>query len=364
MLWTTDDLLSTIRSRQMFPTASKGSLSDPVLLQFATEELYITLLPLIFGLREKYYETYVDTVYADNITALPIPSRSIGGTTSVVQHLYGFEVNDLDPIDQVRVSTSQGRARPSNIYFQNNSICFYPPPAGAEGTIRIRYFQRPNRLEQTANCGQITAVDPVAMTVTISGTTVPTTWTTMSTFDFIPATANQATPYGLNSSVSDITNNILTFYSLPVGPTFTATTTLNSNVLTAVSSMMGVQVGMPIVGTGIPANAYILTFTPTTITISSAATASATGITMNTYLPAIGDWMALAEYTPIPEIPFEMQAVLAQVTALRALYAIKDKEGAAIAEKNLNAMLQNSSKLLTARDQGGMKRVVNSWRNF
>jgi hypothetical protein len=55
---------------------------------------------------------------------------------------------------------------------------------------------------------------------------------------------------------------------------FTATTTSGNTGLTGVSSTTGLLVGQVVSGTGIPANATITGISGTTVTISSAATAS------------------------------------------------------------------------------------------
>lgn len=295
MAWTTADLLTTIKNRQMFPDASTGSLSSAVLLQFATEELYLVLVPLITGVREKYYETYLDTSYTTSTTSMTIPARAISGALSCVQYILNTDVRQLLPIDPGQVSTTQTAAYPSNYYFENNSIVFYPPPSQTQGTVRMRYFQRPSRLEQTSNCAQITAINTGTKVVTC---VPPTTWTTSNIFDFIPQTAAQATPSGKDLVITAITTTSMTFSAaLPSGL-------------------------------------------------------------------AVGDWIALAEYTPIPEIPFEFQALLAQATAVRALGAINDATGLAPAKADLETMAQAAVKLLTPRDHLGTKRIVSGWRGY
>ncbi len=233
----------------MFPDASSGSLSSTSLLSFATEELFITLVPMILSVREKYYETYLDTVYTSATTSIALPARSVGGTLSAVQYLANTAVRPLNPIDPASIANTQGAGSPSHYYFQNNAIVLYPPPAAnASGTVRMRYFQRPSRLEQTSNCAQITAIDLLGVTVTV--TAAPSTWTVGTTVDFVPQTASQATPYALDKAITNVATNVITFATLPTGV-------------------------------------------------------------------AVGDWLALAEYTPIPEVPFEFQTVLAQATACK-----------------------------------------------
>ncbi len=210
--WTTTDLLSTIRDRAMFPDASAGSLGPASLLQFATEELLITLMPMILGVREKYYETYTDTTVTPSTTSIPLPSRAAGGVLSAVQYIFGTKIRQLQPIDPSVIATTQTSLHPTNFYYENNSIIPYPPPASASGGfIRMRYFQRPNRLEQTSNCAQV--LSSTATTVTCSS--VPSTWAIGNTIDFIPYTQSQATPYAIDQAITGVASSVLTFASVP-----------------------------------------------------------------------------------------------------------------------------------------------------
>jgi hypothetical protein len=82
---------------------------------------------------------------------------------------------------------------------------------------------------------------------------------------------------------------------------------------------------------------------------------------------AVGDWIALAEYSPIPQIPHEFQPVLSQMTVVKALEALGDRDGAAVANKVLNdpqtGMIVSCLKLITPRVQGTPKKVIGrTWR--
>lgn len=291
--WTTVDLLSTIKNRAMIPDASTGSLGTATLLNIATEELFITLVPMILSCREKYYETYSDTTITSSTTSIAVPARAIGGALASVLYIFGTDVRQMLPIDPSTITTTQTASYPTNYYFQNNSIIPYPLPSSTQGTIRMRYFQRPNRLEQTTNCAQVVSFD--ATTVTCSS--VPSTWITGNTVDFIPKTQAQATPYGLDSALTNVTSTVLTFAATPSGV-------------------------------------------------------------------AVGDWIALSEYTPIPEVPFEFQAVLAQAAACKALEAVKDTAGLKNAAEALEKYVAAALRIMTPRDQNGPKKVLSGWRRF
>lgn len=93
------------------------------------------------------------------------------------------------------------------------------------------------------------------------------------------------TMYGLYASVGGEHRYLRARSTLDVFDTgtFTATgdtTASSATVLNASASSGAIQAGMRISGTGIPANTYILTVASTTLTLSTAATATATGVTL------------------------------------------------------------------------------------
>lgn len=71
-------------------------------------------------------------------------------------------------------------------------------------------------------------------------------------------------------------------FNVAVAPAaFTGNTTNSSAVITTVSTTVGLQIGMAVSGSGIPAGAYIISIDSTSqITISAAATATAAGVTI------------------------------------------------------------------------------------
>lgn len=74
---------------------------------------------------------------------------------------------------------------------------------------------------------------------------------------------------------------------------------------------------------------------------------------------AVGDWIAPAEYSPIPQLPYEFHAILAQLTVCKVLEAMGDREGATSAFKDVQTDLENILKLVTPRNQGERKKVIN-----
>lgn len=72
---------------------------------------------------------------------------------------------------------------------------------------------------------------------------------------------------------------------------------------------------------------------------------------------AVGDWLSPADYSPIPQVPFEFQPVLAQMTVVKALEALGDREGGAAALKDLATIQASALQLVTPRNHGEPKKV-------
>jgi hypothetical protein len=299
--YTTDDLIKSVRVRGMFPDASKGSLSAENILLMATEELRETIVPIIMSVREKYYETFIDYPMTEGQAIYQIPERAVGSLASCVQYIINKAVTNLAPLDPNQVATTDTGSYPKGFYFENDHIVIYPMPNATQGDVRIRYFQRPSILADTLDCAQITAVDPANNTVTVR--TYPSSWASAMLMDFVSNKVPYS-PYGVDTAIKVISaGNVISFDALP---------TNREGKLQVVK----------------------------------------------------GDWLALAGYTPIPEIMTEFFPVLSQRVVVKILEATGDKEGSALAKDDLKFILGNAIKLITPRDQFGLKKVKSDWRNW
>ena len=87
------------------------------------------------------------------------------------------------------------------------------------------------------------------------------------------------------------------------GGTPTGTTTSGSNVITALSSNAGLQIGQRVINANIPDGAWITAFTSNTITLSTAATGSATGTALT--VPIMGSSASTFSYSPTDPVAIE-----------------------------------------------------------
>ena len=102
--------------------------------------------------------------------------------------------------------------------------------------------------------------------------------------DYVPnATANEV---NISSGVIRKTSIREAIYHSGVIHTALTNTTNGSTTITLAASTTKISANCPIVGPGIPAGAYVVSGSGTTYVISSAATATATGVTTSFYNPA------------------------------------------------------------------------------
>lgn len=101
------------------------------------------------------------------------------------------------------------------------------------------------------------------------------------------------------------------------------------------------------------------------LAIDQAATLSVNDLTFAVALPtdpaslAVGDYVTLAEESPVPQIPPEMHPVLAQRVIVKVLEAIGDSSGMQAAQSKLEEAEHAALTLLSPRVDGEPKRIRN-----
>jgi hypothetical protein len=75
---------------------------------------------------------------------------------------------------------------------------------------------------------------------------------------------------------------------------------------------------------------------------------------------AVGDWIAAAGYSPLPQLPEELQPVLAQKVVCQVLEALGDAQGLQLHQARLKSLLDNALKLISPRVKGGQKKVIST----
>lgn len=245
-------------------------------------------MPLILSVREEWYVATFNHTITANQSNYAFPPRASGRILRDVQILSGTDLTPLEPMDSEDVFTT-GTGSPQAFYLENDDVVLYPTPGTTAGTLRLRYFRRPNRLTAVSSCSQISNINTGTGVVTLTAAP-PSTWGVGTSIDFIKNTSPFST-LGMDYAITNVSGSDVTFASLP--------TPLSTN-----------------------------------------------------------DWLAPAEYTPIPQIPQEFFPVLAQMTVVKALEAYGDREGAMAAFKDLQIIEKNAVAMISPRVHSERKKVI------
>lgn len=294
---TSDTLIESVKRRSAIPE-SQVTFEDDDILAFANEEMQIGLVPCVLKMHEEFL-VYTDTqTLVPNISSYDIPERAIG---SRLRSLF-YEDNGTNLREMARINPDD------LVFYQNISSINYPKVFYLENNSVILVPQisaSPTGtlvMKYFMRPNQLVDEDRVATIISIDTTTgviqvtfVPTIFSTMTPCDMLQTVGGHKTR------------------------------TINK------------------VPTSINTITNTITFTPSDLP---------TGL-------SVGDIIALAGETIIPQMPDELHPVLAQRTACRCLAAQKDLEGLAEANAKLQEMEVNLGILVDNRTEGQPMKVNN-----
>lgn len=167
-------------------------------------------------------------------------------------------------------------------------------PVITMGVVRLHYLQAPNLMVPVSAAAQVTAINMTTKVLTFAA--MPTTFTVASSFDCVADQPHFGWRF-IDMVPTALDATTVTFSSLPV-------------------------------------DAY------------------------GNSLIKVGDWLALAGQTPIPQVPREFSPLVVQRTVLKYYEAQNYKDKAALAEKKLEQMETALFKLINPRISGSPKRIV------
>lgn len=211
MAYTTSQLLQAIERRSFAPE-NQLTFSTEELLAMAHEELQSVILPAILAVREEYFVTHTDYAVTAGQSGYDVPPRSIGLVVREIQLVNSTgSYRDLPRMEPEDVRSSQSGS-PQAFFVKNNQIHLYPTPSATQDTLRVQFFASPGLFVEPSAAAIISAIDTATNVVTVS--TIPSTWTTGDTFDFISSKGGHEYR-GLDFTSTLVSGNDITFSSLP-----------------------------------------------------------------------------------------------------------------------------------------------------
>lgn len=298
-MYTTDDLIASVKSRAAVPTA-QNTFSATDFLRFGTEEISSKMLPLILHNIEDFYSKIVSITIVSGTSNYAIPSRAVAGALRNVQVILNpqagqgsnnnrIQLQRLAPEDLYVLSSSWGWAiQKVGFYFEGNDIVIFPTPQQENSVLRLTYYMRPGQLVPVSACARVTAIDTGTGDVTCSA--VPSTFTVNTPLDMVQAKPGfdyvtyDATP-------TNVSGDVITFASIP--------STL-----------------------------------------------------------AVGDYICLSGQSCVVQVPAELQPLLSQYVAIRCLSAQTDSEALKNALAELKVLEANANMLIAPRAVSSPKRAT------
>lgn len=293
-IWVVDNLVESIKLRGL-PPSSQNTFTSDGYIQILSEEMQSHIVPIIDSISEEYFVTNVDLTYDPTVNSYDLPSRAVGG-----------KLRDVVFVDSSGNEINIPRLRPEDIKTRSQFIRYQPAPWGfyLRGNKCILFLganlqNQPAypilRLKIIRRPNILTSQANCGQILNIIGNTV---------------TLSYADPSWTTTNIFDIIQNEPGFSS-------------KGDDLT-VSGIAGFD------------------------------------ITFNS-LPSsviVGDWVALANYSPIPQIPVEGHFVLAQYATAKILEALGDTMGMQAALAKAEQLRERFLQILTPRVEGSVIKLV------
>jgi hypothetical protein len=296
--YTASDLIESAKVRCLVPV-DEVTFKEEDLLRFANEEIQNTILPYVLRLKEEFYvvREYLQT--STNKVAYSIPYRAIGNK---VRQLYFTNVPN-----RTGTMNALNRIQPEDINFSyagtdvnqfyvENSEITFPVASMPAGYVEMSYYLRPNKLVKASRVGIIADIDRTNGIITVSNNIFPSNLVSGTQVDFL-----QSKPIYKN-------------YAWDID---------------------------------------IVAVNTTTKQITVAAASIPEGL-------VVGDLIATAGETIVPQIPTELMSFLSQCIALRILEAQGDIDNYKAASEKLKQMSDSLIHLLDSRTEGNPQKFNNN----
>lgn len=291
-------ILASIKTRGLLPT-SQQTYTDSDLITLANDELQIGVVPFIMKFRSEYYVTDEQDAIVSNKDSYDIPTRAIGGKVRNLCVVDNLD-NEYDLPQIAKEDRKFYNTQSGNANF--NAFVFY-----FEGNA-VKICPKPTNVTSQTYLKQAYYIRPSQLI----------------------ASSSAAQITAIDTGLLQVTVNIV-----PTGM--------------SASTPIDFVRGTP----GFECRAIDITpvsLAGTIFTFSS--------------LPeslAVGDWISLANTSPIPQIPLELFSMLSQRVVVKVMEGLGDAQGLQIAQSKLKEMEDAAAHLLSPRSDGNPKKLINRY---
>jgi hypothetical protein len=372
----TGDLIRSIKRRAFIPN-SQETFTDEDLLEMATEEVNIGLVPLIQRMHEEHLVYYIEIELEAGRKRYPIPARAHGNKLRdlalVDENDNVFEMHrySLNEISDFTNTTTYINTR--GFYLENNDVIITNFDVNIGNKLRFYFHMRPNHLvaesrgaivQSIINTQEINQIDPKAGTITNitagSKTILECPNHGLQNGSLVLLTGTDVTPSieGFHE-ISVIDSN---FYSISVD------TTSVGAISGSYSAALNVRkLRLDLLPQSFLNNDFfdfVQNISPNKILNYDARVNSINQLSNEISFPieeadevVVGSYINLAEETFVPNIPTELHPILAQRVAVTCLEAMGDEQNKQSAERKLAKMEQDAGTFLDNRVEGAPQKI-------
>jgi len=374
----TADLIRSIKRRAMIPT-SQETFTDTDLLEMATEEINLGLIPLIQRMHEEHLVYYIDIKLEIGKKRYPIPSRAHGNKLRDValidenENVFEMHRYSLNELSDFSNTTAYINAR--GFYLENNDVILTNFQTNIGQNLRMYFYMRPNCLILESNGAVIETITDLVEVDKITPITKSITSLTPSGSKAIILCPDHGISNGRKVSLSGITLSDLSIFS-----GIYEIYVINSNSFSIVSSvslsgtggslslMLDVKsIKFKILPSHMIADDlfdFVQHVSPNKILYYDIIKNDVSPSLNTMSFPAssipdiqIGDYATAAEETIVPNIPSELHPILAQRVAIACLEAMGDEQNKQSAERKLAAMEKDAGTFLDNRVEGAQIKI-------
>lgn len=207
MSQTTKEIIQAIKLKGSFPT-SNVLFTTADFLTLLNDEMNTNVVPLLTKLNGEYFLTYKDYSLTPGKNNYRIPSRAVASSLRDIQLIENgttISLNRLQEEDKESGSVL-------GYFLKGNEVVIQPTPVSSNVTLRLAYYRRSSKLVSTTRCADITEIDTVNKSITVSG--LPSNIALTTLVDFVQAES----PYdvlSLDQAISSISGTTIFFTELP-----------------------------------------------------------------------------------------------------------------------------------------------------
>lgn len=372
----TGDLIRSIKRRAFIPN-SQETFTDEDLLEMATEEINIGLVPLIQRMHEEHLIYYTEILLDKDQKRYPIPPRAHGNKLRDValidenENIFEMYRYSLTEISDFTNTTSYKNTR--GFYIENNDVVLISFDINIGSKLRLYFYMRPNKLVKE-NQGSI--IESIIATNEINQITPKSG--SISSVTVGAKTALECLNHGLNNgdlvyiSGTDTTPSIIGYHEISVvdSNNYTIGITTTAAGSTTGSYNLGLAVkkikvdAMP---TSFLNSSYfdfvqnvspnkILNYDARVNIINQLSNEISFEISSVNQIET-GSYVNIAEETFVPNIPTELHPILAQRVAVSCLEAMGDEQNKQSAERKLANMERDAGTFLDNRVEGAPQKI-------